>query len=78
MCNEDQKHVVCIKCTRKGLRAHANEMIEMTKHKWEEMEDHEWMRGDGSSIEKEEKVRKEKNSELRTRCLLFQKKPPKA
>jgi hypothetical protein len=43
---------VCIESAWKGLKAHGNEMIERSKCKWEEMEDHERMRGDGLNIEK--------------------------
>jgi hypothetical protein len=39
VCNDDWKHLMCIEGAWQGLRAQGNEMIEMTKHEWEEMED---------------------------------------
>jgi len=31
VCNEDQKHLMCIESAQKGLKAHGNEIIERTK-----------------------------------------------
>ncbi len=73
VCNEDWKHVVCIKSTRKGLITHDSEMIERTKHKWKEMEDQERLKGDGSGVVKKEKVWKKKSSQHGTKPLLFKK-----
>jgi hypothetical protein len=69
---------MCIENAQKGLKAHGNEIIERTKCKWEEMDDQEWMKGDGSSIEKKEKVQRINSSQHGTKHLLFKKKPPKS
>ncbi len=73
VCNENREHLMCIESAQKGPRAHGTKIIERTKCKWKEMEDQERTKGNGSSIEKKQKVQKENSSQHGNKHLLFKK-----